>query len=755
MRYLTKGSLLLSTAMFAASVSLAATQLSPIDLPIVLSDGSGEQSPDLNSTSKTKLVRLSNSAPTHGRLISVFSDSWGDETFPDGHAVYDVKAQAERAARDIFMRYSDDDGVTWSATVNLSNTAAFSSMDTQWRGEGTEASAFYGDSDKPNIFNSANIVAVSWVDKLCDATKQSSVAYVERDMREIPFSCTYIARSMDGGTTWGAAERLSDGARDAKQDVNRGGSKFWAVTWQEDPAGLGLGQAEGPGDGASGATVSHGTDIWYSYLPAADFAAGTFSEPVRLTNNWTKMEDKRNTGNEIQSGQEGASRANLGVMGGTVIVAYEETKGSEGVDVGKYVRYHSFPFAAPPSTVAGACLPDLPTQDSIPAGVDCTSADLPPNPLLPESAGCILSKPEQNARRVRFMPQGIAGPSGTKLFIFWKQGEYDQGGPSDIVGRYATDVMDLSTFSPALSLPTADTMDGCLIRGDDDPASGAFLNTAALNLSHDTPNGGDLTADSDDNSIEDARAHRGYIRGDTIVLGYSYTPDGVLARATDQEHYNFWIRRSLDGGATWGAGLDMTSALIQKFVEENTQYTSVTQIDVKEPRIVKTPGNGPLACPSGDPEAVDTTDPSECSNGKGFIVAGGLVENTYEHLGSGAELDLFITRSTDAGATYEKPIVLAGTAAEEFESQIRMTPSLDKVFAVWNSSDELAGKNGHFLAMDVIEVADEVVPVEPAPEVATAAAATSDSSGGGGSLTPVMLMVLTLLGFVVRRRQRR
>ena len=740
MKSMKRQSLSIAVAMLTASTSFAALQINAPSDTKVLSDGSGQQTPDLNSTSKTKLVRLSNGGPTHGRLISVFSDAWASESFPNGHTVYDVKAQADRPARDIYARYSDDDGVTWSNTVNIANTAANTSSTTLWQGEDTTASAFYGDSDKPNIFNSANNVVVSWVDKFCDGGLQGSIAYVERDMREVPFSCTYAARSIDGGKTWSTPQQLSDGSRDAKQDVNKGSSKAWIVSWQEDPEGLSLGEADGPGDGASGANVSHGTDIWYSYVTTSfadgqtsadsNFGNGTaFTTPTRVTNNWTKMEDKRNTGNEIESGKEGASRANLALVGGTVVMAYEETKGSEGVDEGKYIRYHSFPFNKPPASLENACVTVDGDGKPTTTATDC-AAGLAPNTATPERAGCILSKPEQNGRRVRFFAQSVAADSGTKLYIFWKEGEYSQGGPSDIVGRYASDFGDLSSFSPALSIPTASTLDGCLIRGDDDAASpalmGAYANTAAMNLSHDTPNGGDLTADSDVNPIEDARAHRGFIRGNTIILGYSYTSDGIVARDTDLDNYNFWVRRSLDGGATWEAATNVTSRIIDKYLEEHPEYTSAAQINVKEPRIVKTPGNGPATCPTGNVDDETTTDPSECSNPNGFIVATGIVENTYEHLGGGKELDLYITLSTDSGETYAEPIAFASSSAEEFESQIRMTPALDKIFTVWNSNDDVAGKNGHYATLNSAEA----------------------SSSGGGSISSWALMILASFGLV-------
>jgi len=734
--------LLLSASLLFVSTSFGATQLSPIAPPLVLSNGSGDQTPDLDNTAKAKLVRLSNGSPTHGRLISVFADAWGDGANPMGHTVYDVKADLERPARDIYIRYSDDDGVTWSAAVNISNTASLTSIQTEWQGNGTGVSDFHGDSDKPNVFNNGNNVVVSWGDKFCDPAVQGSITYAERNLREIPFSCMYAVRSKDGGKTFTARERLSDGSRDAKQDVNRGTSKAWIVTWQEDPGGLLLGEAEGPGDGASGANVAMGTDIWYSYVQVDnnDFGSGELFKPAtRVTNNWTMMEDKHNTGNEIESGETGASRANIGLVGGTVILAYEESKGSKGTDMGKYIRYHSFAFNKAPATLTNACVTLDPDGKPTTTPTNCATNDLPPNPDMLERIGCILSKPERNARRVRFIPQGTAGSSGTRLFVFWRQGEYGQGGPADIVGRSATDFADLASFSPALNVPTTGTADGCLIRGDMDavavPDQGVYTNSPALNLSHNTPYGGDLTADSEDNPLEDARAHRGFIRGNTIVLGYSYSPDGILARTTDMEHYNFWIRRSLDGGASWDSGTNISEGLITDFVVASPQYTAITQIDVKEPRIVKTPGNGPATCPSGDPADATTTDPSECNNPDAFVVVVGLVENTDESQGAGKELDLFITRSMDAGATYEIPVAFTSTPAEEFESQIRTTPALDRAFAVWNSNDADAGKNAHFVAMDVQEIYfDED--------------GTMDARSKGGSVGPLMIILMSLLSLL-------
>ncbi len=723
---------------------------------IVLSD----QIPDGDLSAKIKIVRLGS-----GTLVVAYGDAGTEEH------VYDVKAQTERPARDIFVRRcnsnSNDcsDPASWSTPVNIAGTANRTSATTAWKGPSDGRLPFYGDSDKPNVFSNGPAVVVTWADKLCDSDVQGSVTYVELEQREIPYSCLYVSRSLNSGATWSSARRLSSGLRDAKQDVNRGGDKAWVITWQEDPAGLQLGQAEGPGDGASGAKVSKGTDVWYSYLARTDFDLGTaFPAPIRLTNNFTKMATGDDPDPNAESGTEGASRSNLALIGNTVLIVYEETKSLEGLDEGKYVRLSSFPFNQPPTSclldagaggaggqggtggmggVGGAAVPSEPTAQSGEIGVDpcrlSPNGDPYPDPFDPARVGCILSSPDENARRARFFGQGTPGPnSGVKLFVLWKQGEFDEGGPSDIVGRAATGFTP-ADFVQAVNVPTAsspgDELDGCFIRGVQGPiASGAFDNSPAINLSAETETGGDLDASTGDNIVEDARAHRGLISGDFIALGYSYTPDWAVARFTDTENYEFWIRRTTDGGATWSEPVDLTSESTSEVAAR--LGLSEAGINVKEPRIVKTPGHGP-GCPSGDPGDDTTTRPSDCRDPKTFVVAWGTETNVYEHLGGAADVDIFMTRSTDKGATYEPYQVLAGAKApnfnelDEMESQLRPTPDGKTVFSVWNEVSEEAGANGRF----AIAIETEI-PVEPEPDAGVPDAGVPDAGVPDGGTEP-------------------
>jgi len=236
-----------------------------------------------------------------------------DEPEPDVFTLYDssdvakplisayTEVQPDTDAADIIVGISLDEGMTWK-TKNISKSANRSSFTLK---NGYE---YPGNCKKPQIKVKDNYILVVWTStyartgqpryaiSLADdypyddpyyeedtfgvAGPQRSVDYASQDfpqVGEIPFSAVWAARGVidktTGDVTWFKAERLTSGRRDANQIMMNGvpGAGF-AITWQEDPEGLRPGQEAGPGEGWSGATTNHKTDIWYAYIPWEDFA---------------------------------------------------------------------------------------------------------------------------------------------------------------------------------------------------------------------------------------------------------------------------------------------------------------------------------------------------------------------------------------------------------------------------------------------------------------------------------------------------
>jgi hypothetical protein len=653
-------------AFLAGPLPAAQIEFDPPEGPALISDGA--------DSNKVKLLRTPD-----GALFAVYGEAV--EVNVGAGLVWDAKKGATRKPYDIMIKYSWDDGESWSSALNLSNTAHRSSAKGIIEQAGPplldanghpnlaadpNAVDYPGDSEKPNVFNVGNRLLVTWVDKFCDASEQRYVVYPELYGVTIPYSCMYAARLEWNPAAqeflykdaWGGnfkTDRLSSGRRDAKQDANRGNPNAFVLNWQEDPLGLQLGSAEGPGDGASGANVHHGTDIWYSYLAATAtaFDSGAWAPPVRITRNVSgpKALAGREVGTHPQGlydhGQVGASRPNIGQIGPQVIIAYEETKGSQGWDTGKVIRYHYFHYTNPP---AGG------------------------------EVGILISDPRENARRVRFLVQ--APTEKVPLLFIYKQGQYSQGGPSDILLRRAVGGYTPDRLDPPIDVANsrASIVDGinpltAIDYGKHQPGLN-FSGTAAIGQ----PTGTAPYAATGTNYLENALAHRGMMRGDTIVLGYSYVPD--LYRFTylnDQKPYNFYVRRSIDAGVTWSSAVNLSPSV-----------TAASGYSVREPRIASTPGNGPLCL---DP--LLPVDPIDCQNPNVLYVAYGLQENVYAQMEESADVDIYMMVSTDSGASWSAAkAITAGDALgqapdtmEDFETQIKIRPDGQETYTVWSGND--------------------------------------------------------------------
>jgi len=717
---LSKKHLAILGVMGVATVAYAATQIT-VQTPIPISDGVLGDKP--------KIQRLGD-----GTLVVAYGDS------PAGAGmVYDVKGQEERAARDVFVKTCKPDATKtcnnfadWSAVINVSNSALQQSTGVfDWRGTLGAPSTYPGDIDKANIKTSGPMMVLTWVSKYCPGGAQRAIMYLERDSRVIPFSCAWTSYSTNKGATWSPAIQLSSGERDAIQDASSGSigtdptnvatynKGQINISWQEDPQGLQLGDADGPGDGASGANVGGGTDVWYAYAtvdltvpstPANDFV---LTPAVRLTDNWTGLYGINGSVNyiydgaganvpegSIEKGQAGAARPNIGMVGTTSIIAYEETKGSSGLDSGKFIRYHAFPFNAPPAA----------------------------------AVGCIISDPAKNARRVRFLTQSPAdaGAGGIQIAIFWKEGIYDKGGPSDIVVRRG-----MGGLQPANMVPAVDA--AC---ATSDYATAITLTSArGENISSKTPTAttANLTDDTELNYTENALAHRGVLRGTDLWIGYNYTSDLVKLWA-QLDNYNFWIRKFTVGG-TWNNPQNVTNV-----TDKN--------INVREPRIFGTP-KSTTACPA---------DPTACQNPSVVYLAWGTQTNVspYDPVG-GQDLGEFITVSLDSAATFATPVKLSlaqgvywGDEESAYESQNVTRPDGTRFYSVWNQKNVTSGvTKAEYTSGDIAVVADPVPPTPVAPI----------SSGGGGGCSVAtgnapfdpllpLLAILGVMGMGMRRLRR-
>ena len=643
--------------LFAYEANDNVLQVFPSPAPVTVS---GSQ-----PTNKVKLLRTSDQT-----LFAIYG-----EAQDVGMMVYDPKKGAIRKPFDIVISVSTDNGESWAAPLNISNTAVQSSALGILESTGAppldvdgfadiasdaRAVAFPGDSDKPNVFNVGNNLIITWGDKYCPGGAQRFVVYPELNGVTIPFSCLYVARlHWNSGTkqfdvNWPGnlpyrIDRLSSGERDVKQDANRGSPAAFVINWQEDPEGLKLGEADGPGDGASGANVNNGTDIWYTSLATPDFSVGDWSAPTRITRNTFTSEPLASAGDkathppgDYDRGNVGASRSNIRQIGNKVVIGYEETKGLQGFDEGKYIRYHYFDWNTPP---------------------------------LGGETGCIISSPGENARRVRFLSQSAS--NDVPLVFIYKQGEFTQGGPSDVFIRRATG----KQITPESLDPPVDAENCRSSIVDGGNPLEDVTQPAAINFSGSSaPQGGTGTAPSalsGDNPIENALAHRGIIRGNTIIIGYSYTPDLSGFQLLDNvDPYNFFIRRSIDGGVTWNSAENMTP-----------EITGPSQLSVKEPRIVPTPSTVAGGTPG------NTQDPAV------VYVAYGLQTNVRETISTPQDVDIYMMVSLDAGVSWSKAKALSAgdviggisDLLEDFETQIKVRPDGLEGHVVWSTRAE--GKN--------------------------------------------------------------
>jgi len=386
-------------------------------------------------------------------------------------------------------------------------------------------------------------------------------------------------------------------------------------------------------------------------------------------------------------------------------------------DMGKNVIYHSFDMIKP-ETVAGGGIINLPETD----------ADGNPVYLVDEFGEFLLDwKGDKqlayhNARRVRFLPQSKSnmGASKTVLVALYREGNEGRGKPADIFMRsvqasstgnpyafanFRSGAQNLSSVTPTETFQ--DPFDA------DKPMKMLRWNWTSDNLNDS----------SAANPFSDARAHRGALNGDDLIIGYTWTPNWGR-KANDK--YDFFIRRSFNGGQDWTTDPSDTAGPIEHNVafrvpvldyetetviwdEEivttvyaagedeparNVSNLRNNRISVMEPRLVKAPGS-------------IVTDgvflyPEDESNSDVYQLAFGLEFNqnqlpddvVYPKLPT----DIMYSRTMDKGQRYESVIVtpqggsgraeegwnpLANDKPEQGGAQLRQTPDGSRMYGIW------------------------------------------------------------------------
>lgn len=297
---------------------------------------------------------------------------------------------------------------------------------------------------------------------------------------------------------------------------------------------------------------------------------------------WAIMAYEESKGVGLGPDEDAGSSDGEGMQDGSGYDPYEEFP-----DSGKNAIYHSFDFQNPDMVSAGTIL-NLPEMDGEAIGEgtplyvvepeylgstdngDGTYTPIP-NPAAGERLTDWKGDPilaYENARRPRFILQSKSsafggvksdgsfkepGNSGTVLIVLYKEGEDGAGRPSDIMARRCVvgATQKGNPWSPLNFLPGAQNVSTVTpiitwINPDrDENAKGEGTKVCSWTQPEEN-----LLIKSGVNPYEDARAHRGQIRGDFVVMGYSYTPNWAASRNA-HDKYDFYIRRSFNGGTTW------------------------------------------------------------------------------------------------------------------------------------------------------------------------------------------------------------
>jgi hypothetical protein len=246
---------------------------------------------------------------------------------------------------------------------------------------------------------------------------------------------------------------------------------------------------------------------------------------------------------------------------------------------------------------------------------------------------------------------------------------------------------------------------------------------------------GNLTDESFANPYSDAKAHRGFLRGDLLVLGYSFTPNWGRQGG---DHVDFYVRRSYDGGKSWTTDPNGPEHTVHTVIERDPNNGEYRQVQYSYGRGEFEPGRNvsllkgnshtvtdPRLVPPMGPGTVNPKYPEDdTENQDTFYVAFGTAEVIHglgEPMGDEdiVKADILYTRTTDGGTTwlqvpwvvnpdssspdagetvYRWPVLAHGTP-HQGHAQIRMHPGGTRLYAIWHQWAD--GDEMHLTPRDV------------------------------------------------------
>lgn len=261
-------------------------------------------------------------------------------------------------------------------------------------------------------------------------------------------------------------------------------------------------------------------------------------------------------------------------------------------DRGKNVIYHSFDFQKPHTVSAGDVLNPQEVVENEEGELELSwLVDAEGEPKLDWKGDPMPNY--ENARRPRFIIQSMKNAkdsisgvgddtTGTVMVSVFKMGREGKGRPSDII-MVRWEISKTYNGNPYLF--------SNLAMRDADYAEDKIVDWQ--NLSSVTPLAGGYVVEytqkgeaynriyeweqTEDNLYDftwtepglDARAHRGFLKGDFLAIAMNFTPNWRQAR-NGHDIYNCYIRRSFDGGKTWTTDPEGEGVTQQEILKEIT-----------------------------------------------------------------------------------------------------------------------------------------------------------------------------------------